>query len=475
MTTRSKEKDSLEGGLIHVSHSRKGTGPTHVPQSGGRRRGVCRICRRRWSQKIYAQGPEQVASVTGAVFDRTVHLATAGPGRNLNWQPGDSLKFLPPEKFADTQAARDFTKLPKEQLLDIYRVMSTIRVWETTGKDLFLGGKDDLYGYFHMYIGEEAIATGAMAALNKDDYITSTHRGHGHIIAKGGDLNKMSAEIFGKVTGYNKAYGLSMHLVDMSLGIMGANGIVGGGWWLAAGAAYAAKVHGNKQVAVCFAGDGAANSRYFFNSVRNATLYSFPYIAFIENNFQSAGTPGAKVNGAKYQSDLTKGLDIPHYLVDGNDVAQVYDATKRAVEWARAGNGPSVIEAMTYRWYDHQGFAGAKAAVDGAYGLPYRSDDEVRQWMSRDPIVRYKSFLFDNKLVTAEEIAKVEADVKTAVDASWEFARQGTAPDPRLGLSNVWVQGDVEATQWFDRKGTETAWSAPDYVHQLARDAIGEA
>jgi pyruvate dehydrogenase E1 component alpha subunit len=393
----------------------------------------------------------------------------------MKWQPGDSVKFLPPEKFADTQAARDFATLPKEKLLDVYRVMVTERVWETTGKDLFLGGKDGLYGYFHMYIGEEAIAAGAMAALNKDDYITSTHRGHGHIIAKGGDINKMSAEIFVKQTGYNKGYGLSMHIVDMSLGIMGANGIVGGGWWLACGAAYAAKVRGTQQVAIAFAGDGAVHSRYYFNAIRNAVAYNFPYIAFIENNFHNAGTPGALVSATRYQSDLTKGLDIPHYLVDGNDVAQVYDATKRAVEWARAGNGPSVIEAMTYRWYDHQGFAGAKAAVDGAFGLPYRSDDEMRQWMSRDPNVRYKAFLLDNKLATTEELAKVEADVKAAVDASWEFARQGPAVDARMGLSNVWVQGDVEATQWFDRNGTETAWSAPDYVDQLAKYGLAEA
>jgi TPP-dependent pyruvate/acetoin dehydrogenase alpha subunit len=424
---------------------------------------------------VQAQGAEQVASVTGAAFDKTVKLATAGPGNNLKWQAGDSLKFLPPEKFADTPAARDFAKLPKEKLLEIYRLMATSRVWETTGKDLFLSGADKLYGYFHMYIGEEAIACGAMAALNKDDFITSTHRGHGHIIAKGGDINKMSAEIFVKQTGYNKGYGLSMHIVDMSLGIMGANGIVGGGWWLAAGAAYSAKVRGTKQVAVCFAGDGAANSRYFFNSVRNAVTYNFPYIAFIENNFQNAGTPGAKVSAVKYQSELTKGLNIPHFLVDGNDVAQVYGATKEAVEWARAGKGPSVIEAMTYRWYDHQGFAGAKLGVDGAVGLPYRSDDEIRQWMSRDPIVRYKAFLQDQKLATAEEIAKVEADVKAAVDASWEFARQGPLTTPEMGLSNVWIQGDVEATQFFDRHGTATAWSAPDYVNELAKHAVVEA
>jgi TPP-dependent pyruvate/acetoin dehydrogenase alpha subunit len=428
-------------------------------------------------QQAQAQAPvaEQIATVTGVKFGKSVPLATEGPGLNQKWQPGETLKFLPPEKFADTPAAANFAKLPKDQLLSFYTSMVTQRTWEDTGKDLFLGGKDGLYGYFHMYIGEEAIAAGAMGALNKDDFITSTHRGHGHIIAKGADLSGMSAEIFAKQEGSNKGYGLSMHIVDMSLGIMGSNGIVGGGWWLAAGAAYSAKVRGTKQVAVCFAGDGAAHSRYFFNSVRNAQAYGWPYIAFIENNFQNTSTGIGFISGVKYQSELTKGLNIPTFLVDGNDVSQVYDATKQAVEYARANSAPAVIEAMTWRWYDHQGFAGAKAGQQGAFGLPYRTDDEVRQWMSRDPIVRYKAFLLDKQLATAEELAAIDKDVKAKVDAAWEFGRKGKVSTGEMGLKNVYKDGSVEATQFFDRKGTSTAWKAPDYVRQLAKHYVVEA
>ncbi|MBI4787430.1 MAG: thiamine pyrophosphate-dependent dehydrogenase E1 component subunit alpha [Chloroflexi bacterium] len=429
------------------------------------------------AQQAQAQAPvvEQVASVTGVKFGKSVPLATEGPGQNLKWQPGDTVKFLPPEKFADTPAAANFAKLPKDKLLGFYTTMVAERVWEDTGKDLFLGGKDKLYGYFHMYIGEEAIAAGAMGALNKDDFITSTHRGHGHIIAKGGDLNRMSAEIFAKQEGYCKGYGLSMHIVDMSLGIMGSNGIVGGGWWLAAGAAYSAKVRGTKQVAICFAGDQAASSRYFFNSIRNAQNFGWPYIAFIENNFQGTSTGTGFVTATKYQSELPKGIGVPVFLVDGNDVSQVYDATKQAVEYARANSAPAVIEAMTWRWYDHQGFAGAKAGQQGSFGLPYRTDDEVRQWMSRDPIVRYKAFLLDKQLATAEELAAIDKDVRAKVDASWEFARKGKVATPEMGLQNVYATGSVEATQFFDRKGTSTAWRTPDYVRQLAKNYVVEA
>jgi len=428
-------------------------------------------------QQVQAQGPvaEQVASVTGVKFGKSVPLATEGPGFNLKWQPGDTVKFLPPEKFANTPAAAAFAKLPKDKLLSFYTSMVTQRLWEDVGKDLFMGGKDGLYGYFHMYIGEEAIAAGAMGALNKDDFITSTHRGHGHIIAKGADINKMSAEIFAKQEGSCKGYGLSMHIVDMSLGIMGSNGIVGGGWWLAAGAAYSAKVRGTKQVALCFAGDQASNSRYFFNAVRNAQNYGWPYIPVIENNFQGTSTGIGFCSAVKYQSELTKGLGIPTFLVDGNDVSQVYDAIKQATDYARANSAPAIVECMTWRWYDHQGFAGAKAGQQGSFGLPYRTDDEVRQWMSRDPIVRYKAFLMDNKLTTAEELAAIDKDVKAKVDAAWDYGRKGKNTTPQMGLLNTYATGTVTPTQFLDRKGTSTAWKTPDYVRQLAKNFVVEA
>jgi TPP-dependent pyruvate/acetoin dehydrogenase alpha subunit len=324
-------------------------------------------------------------------------------------------------------------------------------------KDLFLGAKDGLYGAFHTYVGEEAIAVGAMGALNDDDYIASTHRGHGHLIAKGGDLNQMTAEIFFKATGYNKGYGGSMHITDMSKGIMGMNGIVGASYYMAAGAAIRAQVRGTTQVGVAFFGDGASASPYYFSAVRSCANQKVPVIFIAENNFQYMGVPMALTVPTKYISEYTKGLDIPHHLVDGNDVSAVYAATNEAVEWARAGKGPTVIEGMTYRWYDHAGFAGGRPGQDGAMGLPYRSDDEVKQWMSRDPVVRYKNWLVAKGLAAENEIAGIDAKAQAAVDASIEFARKSADPNPEDGVLNTYANHTAEATQFFNRKNIPTA------------------
>jgi pyruvate dehydrogenase E1 component alpha subunit len=405
-------------------------------------------------RSIEIASAESRASLTGGKWEKTVALATAGPGGNRDWKPGDAVKFLPPEKIATGGKAADLlASLPKPKLLTIYQRMQASRKWESAMKDLFVGGKDGLYGAFHTYIGEEAMANGIMAALNEDDYIASTHRGHGHLIAKGGDLNRMAAEIFFKETGYNKGYGGSMHITDMSKGIMGMNGIVGASYYLAAGAALRARVRGTKQVSVAFFGDGAANSPYYFSAIRSCTNYKIPVIFVNENNFQYMGIPMASVTPTKYISEYTKGLDIPHHVVDGNDVSAVYLAAKEAVDWARAGNGPSMIEGLTYRWYDHSGFAGGRVGVDAAWGLPYRSDEEVRQWMSRDPILRFKTWLLEKELVKASELAKIDSDMQTAVEASIAFARQSKDPDPRAGVLNTHAQGAVPATQFFNRTG----------------------
>jgi TPP-dependent pyruvate/acetoin dehydrogenase alpha subunit len=394
------------------------------------------------------------ASLTGGKWDKSINLATAGPGGNQNWQPGDSVKFLPPERIPTSGDASDLTAgLPKEKLLKIYSRMQASRKWETAMKDLFVGGKDGLYGAFHTYVGEEAVANGVMAALNDDDYIASTHRGHGHLIAKDGDLNKMSAEIFFKETGYNLGYGGSMHITDMAKGIMGMNGIVGASFYLAAGAALRSVVRGTKQVAVAFFGDGAAASPYYFSAVRSCANYKVPVVFVIENNLTYMGIAMALTAPTKYISEYTKGLDIPHYLVDGNDLTAVYAASKQAVDHARATQGPSVIEGVTYRWYDHSGFAGAKAGIDAAAGLPYRSDEEVKQWVSRDPLARYKTWLLAKGLASESELSKIEADAKAAVDASITFARESKDPDPRAGLLNTHANSAAPATQFYNRSG----------------------
>ena len=395
--------------------------------------------------------------VTGAEFAKTVRLATAGPGGNRNWKPGDHLKFLPPEDIPTRGRASDtLAGLPREQLLKFYRQMNTSRKWETTMKDLFLAGEDGLYGSFHTYVGEEAMAVGVIGALNEDDYIASTHRGHGHLIAKGGDLNKMSAEIFFKESGYNKGYGGSMHITDMSKGIMGMNGIVGASFYMAAGAALRAKVRGTSQVGVAYFGDGAAASPYYFSAVRSCVNQNIPAIFVNENNFQYMAIPVADTVPTKYISDYTKGLNIPSFLVDGNDLSAVYTATREAVDRARAGKGPSVIEGMTYRWYDHSGFAGARIGEHGAFGIPYRTDEEVHAWISRDPITRYKRWLLAKALANESELETIEAETQALVDASIEFARQGQDPDPEAGILHTQADGPVLATQFYNRKGLVT-------------------
>jgi TPP-dependent pyruvate/acetoin dehydrogenase alpha subunit len=398
------------------------------------------------------------SGLTGGKFDKSVPLATEGPGGNSAWVPGDAVKFLPPSDIPTRGPAADaMAELPKEKLLRMYELMSASRKWETAMKDLFLSAKDNLYGAFHTYIGEEAIAVGVMGALNDDDYIASTHRGHGHLIAKGGDLNKMSAEIFFKATGYNKGYGGSMHITDMSKGIMGMNGIVGASYYMAAGAALRAQVKGTKQVGVAFFGDGASASPYYFSAVRSCANMKLPVIFVAENNFQYMGVPMALTVPTKYISEYTKGLAIPHHLVDGNDVSAVYAATREAVEWARAGRGPTVIEGMTYRWYDHAGFAGGRVGQDAAMGLPYRSDEEVKQWMSRDPNLRYKNWLVAKGLASEAELADIDQKAQTAVEASIEFARKSEDPKPEDGVLNTYANQAAEATQFFNRKNIPTA------------------
>jgi pyruvate dehydrogenase E1 component alpha subunit len=182
-----------------------------------------------------------------------------------------------------------------------------------------------------------------------------------------------------------------------------------------------------------------------------------PVIFIAENNFQYMGVPMALTVPTKYISEYTKGLDIPHHLVDGNDVSAVYAATNEAVEWARAGKGPTVIEGMTYRWYDHAGFAGGRPSQDGAMGLPYRSDDEVKQWMTRDPVVRYKNWLVAKGLAAENEIAGIDAKAQAAVDASIEFARKSADPNPEDGVLNTYANHTAEATQFFNRKNIPSA------------------
>ena len=338
---------------------------------------------------------------------------------------------------------------PKEKLLDIYSKALTSRTWETTMKDLFVGGQEGLYGAFHLYVGEEGISAGATGALRPDDYIISTHRGHGHLIGKGGDLNRMSAEIYMKETGYNKAFGGSMHITALDLNILGMNGILSPQCYLGAGAAMGLKMQGKDQVVMAFIGESGCNSMYFWSGVRNSATYQLPIIFIVENNFFGIQHPMIKTIPGGHVSTYAKGLPMDSYTIDGNDIVEVFASALQAVEKARAGGGPTLIECMTYRWYDHYGFAGAKVGVDGAWGLPYRSDAELKYWMQNDPIPRYKAWLLDKKLVTEDELKAVEDDVVAKVEESIEFGRESPGVKAEDGLLNVYAGGPVKATQFL--------------------------
>jgi len=331
--------------------------------------------------------------------------------------------------------------LSAEQLAAMYSDMLRIRLWETKIKDL--GRRGGFRGVAHLYVGEEAIAVGVCSALKRDDYIASTHRGHGHLIAKGGDLNLMLAEITHKATGYCKGYGGSLHITDMSLGILGMNGIVGASHLMGAGAAYGIKVKGTDQVVVSFGGDGSIQGSFFTSAANSAATYKLPWICIIENNQYQIWVRCSNVYGIKDLARRADGYGIEGRVVDGNDVLAVYDVARYAVEKARAGGGPTVVECKTYRWYDHYGFGGTRIGVDGAFGLGYRSDRELRDWMAKDPIPRFRRFLVNEKILTEQRADEIVEEVKEAVEQAAAFAQAQPVPKPEDGLLNVFAEGAV--------------------------------
>ena len=317
--------------------------------------------------------------------------------------------------------------IPRETSILMYERMLKIRHFENRVKDLFAAG--EMPGFVHLYLGEEAVAVGACAPLNDDDYITSTHRGHGHIIAKGGDMKRMMAELYGKATGYNKGRGGSMHIADPHLGILGANGIVGAGLPIATGAALSAKLRQSGQVAVCFFGDGASNQGTFHESINIASAFDLPAVYVCENNLYAVGTRQSDVRKVEDIADRGVAYAIPGLAVDGNDVIAVYEACKEAVDRARAGMGPTLIECKTYRWRAH--FEGEPDT--------YRPPEEVAAWMEREPIAPYRKSLIEQGVLTATEADEIEAQVVAELDAAVEFARQSPLPEPESALSDLWA------------------------------------
>jgi len=317
--------------------------------------------------------------------------------------------------------------IPKETLIWMFETMLKIRHFEERVKNLFAAG--ELPGFVHLYLGQEAVAAGACAPLCEDDYITSTHRGHGHIIAKGGDMKRMMAELYAKVTGYNKAKGGSLHIADPSLGILGANGIVGAGIPIATGAALSARLRGSDQVTVCFFGDGATGQGTFHEAINLASAFALPIVYMCENNGYAVGTHTRDTRNIDDIADRGAAYGIPGVVVDGNNVVAVYEAAREAVDRARAGEGPSLVECKTYRWRTH--FEGEPDT--------YRPPEEVEAWIKREPIAPYRQQLIENGVLTEAGAEEIEAAVLRELEDAVEFGRRSPDPEPESALEDLWA------------------------------------
>jgi acetoin:2,6-dichlorophenolindophenol oxidoreductase subunit alpha len=317
------------------------------------------------------------------------------------------------------------------------RQMIRIRRFEEKLARLFKRGQ--LPGFVHLYLGEEAVAVGVCAALRPDDRITSTHRGHGHLIAKGASIDKMMAELYGRIDGYCRGKGGSMHIVSFELGIMGTNGIVGGGIPIGTGSAWGDQHLGRDTVTVVFFGDGASNQGVFFESMNLAAIWKLPVIFVCENNGYTEWTPTEQLTAGRI-ADRGTPMGIPGVQVDGNDVEAVRRATAIAVERARAGDGPSLIEARTYRWHGHN-------EGEEAFAGDYRPQAEQDEWRGRDPIAAYGRALQERGALSQAEWDAIDADETAAVEAAVAFAEQSPFPDPEEALDHLFADAPKGSTR----------------------------
>ncbi|MCH8844066.1 MAG: dehydrogenase E1 component subunit alpha/beta [SAR324 cluster bacterium] len=328
--------------------------------------------------------------------------------------------------MARTAAAE--TAIAPKALEELYTTMCRIRGFEEWTSELFQSGM--VKGTAHSYIGQEAIAAGACLNLRQDDYIGSNHRGHGHCIAKGADLQRMMAELMGRQTGYCRGLGGSMHIADLNLGILGANGIVAATMPLGSGAALAAKLKGSDQVVVAFFGDGATNQGIFHESLNLASVWDLPIIFICENNQYALTTSYLKSTAVERISDRAASYSIPGITVDGNDAVEVYRVIGEAVDRARAGKGPTLVEALTWRWGQH--------SMRANLADP-RTDEEMESWMAKDPIKRVERRLASAKGVGRKRIKEIQEQVSSELDAAVEFGKEGPEPTEEMMLASVYA------------------------------------
>jgi pyruvate dehydrogenase E1 component alpha subunit len=323
--------------------------------------------------------------------------------------------------------------LSKAKLLDVYERMRLIREFENRLHKDFASGK--IPGFVHLYAGEEAVAVGLCANLTDRDFITSTHRGHGHCIAKGVEINGMMAEIYGKATGSCKGKGGSMHIADVSKGMLGANGIVGGGPPLACGSGLSAKVRGTDQVTVCFFGDGASNQGTTLEGMNLAGIWKLPIVFVCENNgYAETTSPKYSVSGQDI-SARARGFGLPSVAVDGLDFFAIYEAAYEAVGRARRGEGPTFIEAQTYRYYGH--FEGDN--------IKYRNRDEEEEYRARDCLVRFRNVVTSQGLASQAELDAIDANAQRRVEEAVKFADSSPQPAKSELLTDVYVNFPTQA------------------------------
>ncbi|MBT3833144.1 MAG: thiamine pyrophosphate-dependent dehydrogenase E1 component subunit alpha [Gammaproteobacteria bacterium] len=306
--------------------------------------------------------------------------------------------------------------------------MLRIRRFEESAGKLMEDGK--IPGALHLYVGQEAVASGVMQHLSNEDWITSTHRGHGHLVAKGGEFKPMFAELFGRSTGYCNGKGGSMHISNMDLGMLGANGIVGGGPPIAMGAAFSNQFKGNKNVSIAFFGDGASNEGSVHEAANMAALYKLPCVFVCENNGYGEYTPQSGHQAIVDVADRASGYGMPGVICDGMDVMAVYEAAGEAIERARSGGGPTLLECKTYRYYDHVGVRGM--------GLNYRTDEEVEAWKKKDAINAFEKRLIQLGVMSKKQIDVVHAAVDKDIEEAVKYANDSPYPTEDQLLENVY-------------------------------------
>lgn len=318
-------------------------------------------------------------------------------------------------------------ELSNETQKKMMRQLLLARNFEEKVNEMFMQGR--IHGTTHLGVGQEGCAVGAINALQTDDYIISNHRGHSHCLTRGANLNRMMSELFGKADGFCKGKGGSMHIVDVETKNLGANGIVGGGFPISVGVALALKKRKTNQVIVNFFGDGSTNEGAFHEAVNIASIWKLPIVFVCENNLYGMSTPISKVMAVENVADRASAYNIPAYIEDGNDVFKVYDVVKKAVEYARNGNGPVFIELKTYRWTGHSK-SDPKA---------YRTKEEEKEWKKKCPVKRFKEHLNSSDIMTEDEINNIETEVRKELEDAVKYAEACSYPSFKDMLGEVYA------------------------------------